>query len=238
MIRFLVVSFVIFTINSCKPKECFKETGSVEKIKKETGYFKVIQVEDNINVILTQGNEIFLEAGEKLINGIDFKLKEDSTLTISNKNICSWFRSYDIPINVYVGIETLSYINWRSYGSLTSQKNLQFGYLQLDIFDVNPKINLSINAIGLFVYYNSGADITFEGESKELSVFTRGYGKVNASSLITNLVKIKHQGQNNISVQPVDILEVSIESSGNVLYIHEPKEKKISFTGSGKIIKQ
>ncbi|KOY84905.1 hypothetical protein AD998_00935 [bacterium 336/3] len=238
MIRFLIFLFVCFFISNCKPKECFKETGSVQKIKKEIGYFKSVWAEDNISVELVEGNEIFLEAGEKLINGIDFKLREDSTLIISNKNSCSWLRSYDIPVKVYVGINNISYINWRSYGNLTSEENLRFGYLQLDIFDVNPKINLNINAIGLFLYYNLGADITLEGTSSELSIFTRGYGKVDASNLATHSARIIHQGQNNILVQPLEVLDVLIESSGNVVYTKEPKEKKITIKGSGKIIKQ
>lgn len=237
MIR-ISIACIFFSIIACKPKECFKETGSVQKIKKEIGYFKSIWVEDNISIILIEGDKVFLEAGEKLVNGIDFYLKPDSSLTIKNKNSCSWLRNYDIPIKVYVGANNISYINWRSYGNLESSENLKVKHLQLDIFDVSPKINLSLNAIGLFLYYNSGADITLEGTSSELSISTQGYGKVDASRLIANFVRIKHQGQNNLFVQPIELLDVIIKSSGNVIYTQEPKEKKVNIIGSGKIIKQ
>lgn len=227
-----------FLLCGCKPSECFVSTGSVQKVKKEIDFFHTVRVEDNVSVILTEGNDIYLEAGENLIPNIEFSLQKDSTLTIRNKNSCNWLRSYDVPVKVYLGVENLQNILWKSYGNLTSHQKITKSYFLMTILDANAIIDLDIDAIGLYVFCNSGADMRFRGEVQEFSVFVMNYCKVDASKLIAQTVKIKHQGQNDLHCFPVERMEVAIESSGNVYYYQEPQNKNIQFVGSGLVLKK
>jgi len=235
--KLLFIISTVAIVFACTPSECFKSIGTIQKVKKDIGYFQHIRVEDNVSVMFVEGNEVFLEAGENLLPNINFELRSDSTLIISNKSSCDWLRRYDVPITVYVGIEHINYVYWHSSGNIQSSPFLKKTYLQLDIFDVNALVDLSVDMLGLYVFCNSGADIKLKGMSQDLSVYMKGYGKVDASNLQAQRVKVKHQGANDVIISPIEILEATIEGFGNILYTQEPSQKDITITGSGKVHK-
>ncbi|MDX1902928.1 MAG: head GIN domain-containing protein [Thermonemataceae bacterium] len=231
----LLLIFFCFLFTACQNSKCLKSIGELQKVHKELTTFKSIKVEDNISLILTEGEEVYLEAGENLIPYINFEVV-DSSLVISNKNSCDWLRSYDVPVKVYAGSKNLSYIAWRSYGKLSTEQNVSINTLQIDIFDVIASVDIDINSNYLLLFTNSGTSINLKGKTNWLSIFTMGYGKIDAKNLSAKEATIKHQGQNDIETTTEQKLSVDIESSGNLIYFGKPQELVIRIIGSGTVI--
>jgi len=229
------IGLLLLSLFACQNSKCLKGIGEQQKIKKELSFFNDIRVSDNISVVLTEGEEIYVEAGENIIPFLRFEV-QDSSLVISNENACDWLRSYEVPVKVYIGSQHLQSITWQSYGSLSTNKNLTISTLQITILDVVASINLDLNAAYLVLFSNSGASVNLKGKADWFSIFTMGYGKIAAKELLAQEAVIKHQGQNDIEITAEEKLSVSIESLGNVYYFGKPKELAISILGDGKVV--
>lgn len=222
---------------TCKPSECLFSTGTVKKQIRNIAFFNKIVAYDNISLILTEEEGLLVEAGENLLPLVETTLQADSTLVLRNRAKCNWLRTYKTPIKVYVGAKNLNYIRWQSFGKLESSPLVLVGYLQIDILEVNALISLDTKAAGLYVFSNSGAAVYLSGESVFLSIFTMGFGKIDAQNLQAQKVSVKHQGQNDIWVKANQDLKATLESSGNLFYkLSDTASQNITRTASGKAI--
>jgi hypothetical protein len=231
---YLAIAAILF-LSTCKPSECLVSVGNIQKQARTLGFFDKMIVEDNISVELIEGEAVWVETGENLLPLIETTLQADCTLVLSNKAKCNWLRSYQTPIRVYVGAKNLGAIRWESYGNLEAKNQVQLGHLQIDVLNVNPTFKLDVNAAGLYIFSNLGAAMDFSGKTNFFSVFTMGYGKINALALQAQNVSIRHQGQNDIWVNASQSLEATLESSGNLFYKSATNiSKNIQLRATGK----
>src|SRR3954465_11217106 len=101
--KFFRISILVFLsslifFSSCKKEnrcDCIKRTGDIVTEIRSLKAFDRLQVEENVNVFLTQDSiqEVKVEAGEHLISLVETAIV-DGTLTIRNKNKCNWARAY------------------------------------------------------------------------------------------------------------------------------------------------
>ncbi|MEI7500642.1 MAG: DUF2807 domain-containing protein, partial [Bacteroidota bacterium] len=123
---FAMLILLILSPGCSKEGGCITSTGPVIfEDRSDLGDFDSISLNDNVNLILTQGtkNIVQVEAGQNIIGGITTEVI-NRTLIINNKNICNWLRRYDSPLNVYVTIKNLAKITYNSSGDIRSTNQL------------------------------------------------------------------------------------------------------------------
>ncbi|WP_448530122.1 GIN domain-containing protein [Raineya sp.] len=225
----------LFFLFACSPKDCLKSTGSIRKEFRAVPFFNKVYTYDNISIVLQESDSLFVEAGENLLEKIILEVRGDSSLHIRNQNTCNFTRDFNTPVRVYVGVKNLFYIKWQSFGNLESNGKIQFSHLQMDFTETSPKISLEVQSLGLYLFSNAGAEFSLKGQSDFFSFYHLGYGKVDASEMLTKNAGIINEGQNHIWVRVSDTLRAEIRSSGNIILRQSPQRQEVKITGTGKI---
>ena len=188
---------------------------------------------DNISLVLENGTNLRVEAGENLIENISFEVGKDSTLTLKNNNVCEWLRTY-APVKVYVGIDRVKSIRSESFGDISTEKLVTTDVLQIDLLRVSGNIDLELSCLYFSLFTNLGAKINLKGQVANLSIYTLGFGKINATEMTAQNASIKHGGSNSVFVNATQSLKATLESNGNLYYKQEPTIKDIQYFDEGK----
>src|SRR5690348_5293144 len=82
-------------LSSCqKLCDCAESTGSPTQETRSLSSFDRIIVDNNVNVVLSIGpQQVTVEGGKNLLPNITTDVA-NGALTLKNKNICNWLRSY------------------------------------------------------------------------------------------------------------------------------------------------
>ena len=228
-----VILFFLLIFASCSPDKCLNSTGNIISQNKQLPYFNKIIINDNISLILENGTNIRVEAGENLIENISFEVKQDSTLILKNTNVCEWLRSY-ASVKVYVGIDNIKSISSDSFGNISTEKMVNINALQLDIFRVSGDIDLELSGNYFSLFTSLGAKINLKGNIANLGIYTLGFGKIDASQMKAQNATVKHGGNNDVFVNATQSLKATLESNGNLYYKQEPITKDIQYFDEGK----
>ena len=228
-----IILFFLVICAGCSPDKCLNSTGNIISQNKQIAYFNKIIINDNISLILENGTNIRVEAGENVISNISFEVRTDSTLILKNTNVCEWLRSY-APVKVYVGIDNIKSITSESFGNISTEKLVNINALQLDIFRVSGDIDLELSGNYFSLFTNLGAKINLKGQMANLSIYTLGFGKIDASQMNAQSATVKHGGNNNVFVSATQSLKATLESNGNLYYKQEPITKDIQYFDEGK----
>jgi hypothetical protein len=233
---------LLFFLTACNREQmddCFTRTGPMTAEERPSGYFERIELYDNINLVLIEGNQPVLkvEAGEKLLEAIKTEIS-DSTLHIRNTLKCNWVRSYEREITVYVSAPALREIRYEGSGDVRTEGPFITDSLQVSIWGGAGSFNLDLQAyqLNLALHYGT-VDLNVKGRSVITTIFANSYGPFYCNDLISNIVYIRNSGTNNCHVHAEHILEAEITSVGNIYYTGNPYELKSSISGSGKLIK-
>jgi len=235
---FLVTLLELTSCNKETTFDCFKSTGSIERVPRPVSYFHSIQMNDNVNVYLVQSDSctLELESGNNLMNQIVTEVTADSILVIGNNNTCNWVRSYSKPINVYLNIVELKNIEYRSVGDLLSADTLRLDSLQIDIYEGAGMIDLILRTHICETNLHYGTvDVTLKGRSDANVFYQLGAGKIDASELLTGNVYLRNWSSNNMFVWATNFLSVEIKGLGNVYYRGNPGIEA-SLPGEGELL--
>jgi len=234
----LIFGFLILCLlSTCKPSECFFANGNIKKEFRQVGFFHRLFVYDNISVELVEGEEVWIEAGENLLPLLQTELQADSSLVLRNKAKCNWLRSYNTPIKIYVGAKNLGYIRWESYSKLESKTQIPVAYLQVEVLGVNALVDLNLQAIGVYLFANVGADFKLSGKAFYLGIFMMNYSRADALNLEAQQANIRQESSNHIWVNVIQKIEGDIKSYGNIFYKSLPNTLvNISTNASGRAI--
>ena len=225
--------FLLLFCQSCSPDKCLNSTGNIISQNKQIPYFKRMAIYDNISLILENGANLRVEAGKNLIENISFEVSKDSTLTLKNNNVCEWLRTY-APVKVYVGIDRVKNIKSESFGDISTEKLVTTDVLQIDLLRVSGNIDLELSCLYFSLFTNLGAKINLKGQVANLSIYTLGFGKINATEMTAQNASIRHGGSNNLFVNATQLLKADLESNGNLYYKQEPITKNIQYFDEGK----
>lgn len=241
-IKTIISIFLLLLIFSCEKYnlgDCFKNTGKIISEERSLSEFSSILLKDNINLILTYGNEqsIIVEAGKNLMSSIHTEVN-DKQLTISNTSSCNWVRSYDKPINLYLTFNILDSIIYRSSGDITCTNTLECDTLLIQVMEGCGSINLDLNTQKVFLKEIYGTvDFTLKGKTFTSYIYSAGYGPFNCRELETRNTFVVNQSTNDFYVKASDILEATIDNLGNVYYSGNPAKICSTITGEGRLIK-
>ncbi|KAA3649896.1 MAG: DUF2807 domain-containing protein [Bacteroidetes bacterium] len=240
LIKFISLFIFFASITSCKKEnmgDCFKSTGKIVEEQRQTADFYSIEVEDRINLHLTQSNQrtITVKAGKNLQEFIDLSV-QDNTLYIKNNNRCNWVRSFKKEIDIYISLPEVHNIVYRGGGDVELTNTFTQTNFALDMWKASGNIYLSLNCDYVSLKSHAGtADITCNGTSNELILYTNGNGFINAENLQAKKALAINKNTGQLVVRVSDELKAEIKGSGNIEYFGNPTID-LTKTGTGNLI--
>ncbi len=224
-VAFVLLSLFLAGCAKSPLPDCFKSTGKIEQETRYPEYFHGLKLYDNINLHLipSSGTSLIVEAGKNLLGKIETYVDEDSILIIRNNNRCNWVRSYETPINVYLGVRDLHSIEYRSIGDLSCSDTLRQDSLRIDVWEGAGNIDLGVHLkkCEANIHYGT-AVITLSGITRQGYYYQLGAGKIDASSLKSEQVYIRNWSSNDLSGWATKYLSAEIKGLGNVYYRGNP----------------
>lgn len=245
--KFKWVASVVFILgcllfSACNPEQlddCYTNTGPQTTIEREVDVFHSIELYNNVNLVLVQGDyfHIKVEGGKNILSAIKTDVS-DSTLIIRNTMKCNWVRNYKREVTVYATIPSLREITYEGSGDVRNEGQIKLDSLQVSIWGGGGSfdLNLDVENLKLALHYGT-VDVTVKGRALLTTIFANSYGPFYCAELISNIVYIRNSGTNNCYVYARHILEVEIPSVGDIYYSGNPGDIKMNITGSGKLIK-
>lgn len=239
--RFLPALLMLLLISCGKDNafDLFQSTGSVERRQRvATGYFDKISLNDNVNLVITQGNPtlIEVEGGSHLLSDITTEIN-DSTLTISNNNKYNWVRSYDKKITVYLQLSHLIMIRYESSGDITTSDTIHEDSLRIEAWGGSGTIAMAVECGSLSLVQHYGSmDFDFTGKNSITYIYAGSYGAFHCLGLKSDCTFIRSEGTNDCYVNAKDWITADIHSSGNTYYTGNPGLVSRTGTGSGQLI--
>ncbi|NPD44755.1 MULTISPECIES: GIN domain-containing protein [unclassified Lentimicrobium] len=232
---------LLLGLNSCKkgdPTDCFKSTGSDITQERPATTFDKIVLSDNVNLVLTQGNDysISVHGGKNVLKKVRTDI-DDRVLKIENRNSCNWMRNFDREITVYANFETINEIEYRGSGDISCTNTIVQDSLTLNIWEGAGKVEMDVEMYRNFIYFHIGtADVYYKGNTHLSYVTGSSFGPIYAQNLRSTFTYIANHGSNNCYVQANLRIEATISSLGNIYYWGDAEEL-VDKTGSGILIK-
>lgn len=234
--------FVFIASTACKREnldDCFTNAGAVVIKDRSSNYFDRINLNDNINLVIREGDEfkIQVEGGKNLLQSVKTEIA-DSVLSISNTMKCNWVRDYDNELTVYVTSPPLWSIRYEGSGDITTDGNVTMNHLVINAWGGAGKIDLDLNCntLDLGLHYGT-TDFHAKGTSSMMTIYANSYGPFYCEDMNSNIVYIKNNGTNDCYIHANHILEAEITSVGNIYYSGNPPDLKCNETSTGRLIK-
>lgn len=236
-IKIYIGLFLVVFLCACKKEnrcDCIKRTGSIITETREINGFDRLFVEDNVNVFITQDSffEVKVEAGENIVPLIKTEVT-DGTLFIRNKNRCSWARSYDKPLNVYITMPVIKYITSDGTAAIKSLNTIT-----TDIFDVQTKnsgnIELTVNNAKVISHMHGSGDLTLRGTTGEHACDIGGTAFLNCKDLETDITWV-HTFTTGLCYVTTSNLTCLIDNIGDVYCYGNPLTVQKTKNGAGQL---
>jgi len=217
---------------------CLSTTGPMIRQARNVPYFNLIDLQDNVNLILTTdtANYVKVEAGQNIINGVTTNVA-DGRLIIRNNNKCNWLRDYSRPVNVYASVNKLWKIIYNGSGDIKTTGTLTQDSLRIEVMGGCGTIEVTLDLWqGSFTLGTGTVGFILHGVCAISSVYSGDFGLFDARDMKTGYTFITSKGSNDCYVQVVNSLEATIGSIGNIYYSGDPKSIKTQINGSGEVL--
>ena len=236
-----LILMLLLILSGCSKDEgvCVSSTGKIEVQDRGNIAYHSIMVHDNINLILTQDtafNNIKVEAGKNLINGITTEI-DSGRLVIRNTNSCSWLRSFEVPVNVYLTFTQLDTIVFRAAGNISCTNKWANYSVYLEVIEGAGKLNLDVQAYRSYIMVRYGTTaINVSGTSEVSTLISYGFGPFHAEDLISKFTYTSSYSPNDMWVYSSIELTAEIGNIGNIYYRGNPATIDANIKGEGKLI--
>jgi hypothetical protein len=235
LIYCLAVTAIII---SCNPEDCLEGAGSKGEKTIQTGFYKVVYVNGIFDVLLVQDTTCFIrfEGGENLLEQANAS-NTDSVVWIDNNSNCYFLKDYE-KIKVYLHFNKISEIRLKEACSVKSVNPITNTFTMTAEGQVTD-IDIELNNEHFFFYNNktSGGKFVFRGWCNHCSIMGFYSGKVDASDLNTNTMKIENHSVTDYLVRAQETVHAKIFNSGNIYVYGKPEIIIDSLAGSGKVIR-
>ena len=216
--------------------DIFKTRGEAVVEYTELPVFNAINVHNDINVVLTQGNiyAATIESWKNLMPKIHLSVDDNGVLLIEDKNNFNFVRSRDNITTIYLTFSgELNVINFSGNGTIMSNDTISISGLTILSENASGDVDLKLKteSIGIGTNHGNSASITITGASNSVGVTNWGYSPINLLDLKTSFADIHHHGLSNIYVNVSGTLSVTLYGVGNVYYTGNPS---ITLTRKGR----
>lgn len=218
--------------------DCIKSTGKIEREGRSISSFRAIEIDDRINLYITQSNVLSLEveAGKNLQDLISTEVK-NGVLKIQNDNRCNWVRSFKKDINVYLSTPTLEEFTYYGSGEVRFQNIFTTPIFRLNMWEASGNMFLQLNCPDIEIKSHTGpADLYCNGTGKKLVAYINGIGRMNLGDLVAKEVLAVNTNSGSLTVSSDSLLEANISGDGDIQYIGSP-EIRLNDRGKGELRK-
>ncbi|MBP6978593.1 MAG: DUF2807 domain-containing protein [Bacteroidales bacterium] len=237
------ISWLLIGCEKIPGEDCFKSTGETTVEHRTVGPFEHINLENNINLILTQGDDyaVMVRAGKNLIGSIITEVN-DNVITVRNDNKCNWVRDFNDDIDVYLTVKNLCSITYRSSGLILSTNTIISDSLNIAVWDGTGTIDLDVHTrVSVLSIHYGSVDYHIRGKSNVCYIYAGSFGPFYCEDLETTFLFMNNCGSNDCYVYCIGELEVEIKYTGSIYYTGKqyaplPYLAKTEITGSGKLI--
>jgi hypothetical protein len=218
--------------------DLLQATGTKERIRREmAGNFNTISLNDNVDLVLTQGYPTLLEleGGSNLLSDITTEIS-GNTLTIRNGNKYNWVRSYKNKITVFLTTNNLRVIYYESSGNISTTDTIHEDSLRVEALGGSGTITMAVDCSTLFLVQQYGSmDFDISGKSGVTTIYAGSYGPFNCLGLKSYNTFIRSDGSNDCYVNAIERINAEIRSTGNIYYSGQGIANRVG-PGSGKLI--
>lgn len=242
----LIVIYVLVFISCEKPSECFESTGDIVTQTIAVNAFTKIKVYHGIAVVVTQGlpYKVEVQSGSNLINNIEVT-QVDNQLIFKDNTTCNWLRDYG-QTTVFITTPNLQEIYSKTDRDITSNGVLTFPVLRLFALDKDGDgenaagtgdFYININNSQLVIENNNVSRYFISGTTNEalLNIYA-GDGRIDASNLTAQNIKVFHRGSNDMIVKPMQSITGKMVSTGNIILKNNPPIVNVDQLYQGHVI--
>ena len=226
--RTLYIILIALFVSSCKPAP-WTNGEPVTETRHFEDTITAIHVYHDIDVILVEDDEFRIEVttGENLMEKITSTV-ENGTLYLKNENIRNWIRSYDYPLEVKIYHNSITRVNYESWGELTTE-----GYISQDTlnrFDLvvhhgSGHIDININCNILNIETHDGtAKVTVSGSSDYTNIYHNARNNIYSKELVSKDACVHAHYEGSVYVNCINRLEALVNDYGSIYYNREVKE--------------
>lgn len=210
-------------------------TKDIKKVRLTATDFKHISMGDNFQGILTQGTEEFveIETDANLIGYLDVQVNDEKTLYIEAKDGYSLIPTESV--RVHIGFKNLEKISSHSHCTISSDQQLNFENLILDINN-SSVMAFGVNAQALEVRVKGSSKNKIYGTADNLQLSVFNSGKFEGQALVTKKAKVSINNNGTADIKVIESLDAATHNKGTLRYSGNPSVNQQA-SGSGRIIK-
>lgn len=238
----LLILSLFSLLVSCKKaadRKCFKFIGNQTTKEIPLTNFDRLDLREHVEFVIIQDSldKVVLKGGENLLNLITVEII-DGTLTIDNKNRCSFLRNAKKV--VVAEIHCTKLINIRFIGT---EPLSNLGTIQTDFFtfysrDGAGDVNLNLNAIHISAEANHGwCNFTLSGNTQSASISVKSNSYCDVTGLVvSDSIYVASETVGDIKINATNlIIKGYINQSGNILYTGAPLGVDVLLNGTGSV---
>ncbi|MDO5638064.1 MAG: DUF2807 domain-containing protein [Myroides sp.] len=237
------IVLLLLILASCSGEDaCFSKKGDAVSQQYQLSGFHTIDIPMSVSAEIIPDNDYKLEIDsyENRIGAISFVVK-DSVLTINNDISCEMLKSYETAI-LKIHTPTLKRINSRTQFNVYSNDTLRFPELYLltsipNESSASTYFRLKLNNKKVTVEDNQVGYFELSGKTDVLDVQLYGAnGSVQAHQLTAKTIFVYHRSNQNIQLYPINKMQGTIASVGNIYLYHKPDTLKIERLYTGNLV--
>jgi hypothetical protein len=242
----VLLSFLLVFISCEKPSECYESTGDIVTRTIPVNPFTRIKVYPGIAVVITQGPvyEVEIKSGSNLIDNVSVT-QNDNQLVFTDNTTCNWLREYG-QTTVYVTTPNLEEIYSKTERNISSNGVLTFPTLRIFALDKDADgeegagtgdFYLTLNNSQLVIENNNVSRYFISGSTNEANLnLYAGDGRIDASNLTAQTIKVYHRGSNDMIVRPMQSITGKMVSTGDVILKNNPPIVEVQQLYQGQVI--
>jgi len=242
----ILLSFLLVFISCEKPSECYESTGDMVTRTIPVNPFTRIKVYRGIAVVITEGPEykVEIKSGSNLIDNVSVT-QNDNQLVFTDNTTCNWLREYG-QTTVYVTTPNLEEIYSKTERNISSNGVLTFPTLRIFALDKDADgeegagtgdFYLTLNNSQLVIENNNVSRYFISGSTNEANLnLYAGDGRIDASNLTAQTIKVYHRGSNDMIVRPMQSITGKMVSTGDILLKNNPPIVEVQQLYQGHVI--
>jgi hypothetical protein len=242
-IIFLIsILIVLLTSAGCHDtfNECLNGKGATTTQRIGLYPFGNVEVYDNLELTLVQGNEYMMEvtAGENIIPMLRMNIK-GNTLVLSNESSCPMLKDPWKPIKVVLTAPQFDTLIIKSHADVHTQLPIRQKEFLILVSQSAAKVQLEVDCEKLTIENKDGtANVTISGSAYRTVCYHAGFGQLDLTGLNSVYLNLGAQSRNDCRVRAGDDYFFAVlRDIGNVYYTNDPLHIELFVESSGQLIK-
>lgn len=246
----LTLSVLLIACDSENANDCLQTDGNNITYELELAPFDRIQVENDVQLIVKQGEQqnVRVQTGENLVSDLNIEV-DQQTLVLQNNNGCNFIRDYGVTI-VTVTSPNIVFIRQASsfpvssdgvltYPSLTIWSNTNPNTLNIEDANKSGSVILNLDVPQFIVQANGSSNFQITGRADTATIsFSDEFPQFHGASFLVNDLRIAQTSAANMVVHPINNIQGIIRGVGDVISVNEPLSIDVEALFTGELIFQ